>query len=74
MNEEILARFERRSREKREQNFRVHTNNIVTVLVNVKSFLLRTRLRIFETSSETKNLPQRFTITYLLRHAIKARY
>ena len=28
MNEEILARFERRSREKREQNFRVHEQTI----------------------------------------------
>ena len=39
MNEEILARFERRSREKREEFPRSWTNNIVTVLVNVKSFL-----------------------------------
>ena len=29
MNEEILARFERRSREKREQNFRVHEQTLV---------------------------------------------
>ena len=28
MNEEILARFERPSREKREQNFRVHEQTI----------------------------------------------